>query len=270
MLNKWCGKVFVALLLQTLVACDDTTTTLPEVVSPGAAAKPVWPVNTLVHCEDLNIRQVIDAAIPVLHPQVWLVMGSSSAAGAGASRYGKSWAGRLTADVALTAAKLVNIAGGGYSSYQALSADCDVSHLRPVTDPQRNVDKAIELLADIVIISFPSNDAALGFSADETAVNILLMRARLAQHNIPVLVLSAQPRAIATNKQAQLRRFNQVMQPLMGPCFINVFDALAAADLRILPQFDSGDGVHLNDAGHDVVYQALLNRLNEGSCVAVP
>lgn len=109
--------------------------------------------------------------------------------------------------------ELLNIARGGYSSYQALSSDCEVDTKRPQPDPEHNVDRAIAAGADIVIVSFPSNDAALGYSAEEAAANILLLRAQLAQHNTPLLVLSAQPRALTAQKQAQLVKFNQLLQP---------------------------------------------------------
>lgn len=261
--------LFVVLLLSGVAACGGSQSEAEPVVEPVAGVPPVFPVNQLVMCSSFSRDGALAAAISIRYPARWLVLGSSSAAGAGASRYRHSWAGQLAAEVTDNGAELTNIARGGYTTYQALSSDCEVDATRPQPDPLHNIDRAIELGADIVIVSFPSNDAALGYSAEEAAANILLLRAQLAQHNTPLLVLSAQPRALTAQKQALLVKFNQLLQPLLGPCFVDVFSQLQATDLKLLPQYDSGDGVHLNDAGHTVVYQALVERLAEGSCVDI-
>jgi acyl-CoA thioesterase I len=260
----------VIILLSAIAACGGD--------KPGSAAEPgtglgqippVFPVNQLVSCSSFSRDGALAEAISIRYPAKWLVLGSSSAAGAGASRYRHSWAGQLAARVSDNGAELINIARGGYTTYQALSADCDVDVKRPQPDPEHNIDRAIALGADIVVVSFPSNDAALGYSAEEAAANIVLMRAQLAQRNTPLLVLSAQPRALTAQKQALLVKFNRLLQPLLGPCFVDVFSQLHATDLTILPQYDSGDGVHLNDAGHALVYQQLVQRLNDGSCINI-
>ena len=39
---------------------------------------------------------------------------------------------------------------------------------------------------------------------------------------------------------------------------VNIFDELAEADGTIKPMYDSGDGIHLNDAGHYYIYEEII------------
>lgn len=91
--------LFIGVLLAWVTACGGGESGTVVGVEPDTGAKPPRPVNKLVICEGLDSTDALAAGIAIRYPAVWLVMGSSSAAGAGASRYRHSWAGKLTADV---------------------------------------------------------------------------------------------------------------------------------------------------------------------------
>lgn len=199
----------------------------------------------------------------------WIVMGSSSAFGAGASTYSNSWAGKLSTLAAEYGAEVINLAKGGYSTYQAMSTRCTISNLRPQPDPDRNVDMAQLLSADLVIISFPTNDAALGYPAVETASNFLFIRSVLADKQIPLLVLGAQPRNMTSSKQSLLIELDSLLKPRIGRCFVELYPLLVDNAGNLAQRFDAGDGVHVNDDGHQVIFQqvkAALSRRDSSSC----
>jgi lysophospholipase L1-like esterase len=56
----------------------------------------------------------------------------------------------------------------------------------------------------------------------------------------------------------------------VAPCFVALREALAGADGKLAPQYDSGDGVHPNDAGHALIYNKVKGVLDAGECVRVP
>jgi acyl-CoA thioesterase I len=249
-----------------LTACggsDDKPQTAPIAVLPPM-------VNHYVSCDSFSVLP--DAMLPrrLSAPSDWVVLGSSTAAGAGASKPQLSWVELLRADTVAKDAQLHNIARGGYSSYQALSSRCTVDPLRKQPDPNHNIDRALTLAADMVLLNFSSNDAALGYTAVETAANILLLRQQLADKNVALLVLSAQPRNMAPDKQQQLLELNRLLQPVLQGCYVDVYAALTAPGGGLAPTYDFGDGVHLNDAGHQLVFTAVKAALQSGQCVQLP
>jgi lysophospholipase L1-like esterase len=42
-----------------------------------------------------------------------------------------------------------------------------------------------------------------------------------------------------------------------SPCFVDVFAPLANSSLGIESDYNAGDGIHLNDAGHQVIFEAV-------------
>ena len=53
-----------------------------------------------------------------------------------------------------------------------------------------------------------------------------------------------------------------------SPCYIDVFDALADDSLGIDADYGSGDGIHLNDAGHEVIFRIAQEIVRPYVCQA--
>lgn len=253
-----------------LLSCSgESTPTIPEPGQGSPAPEIPLPAllnNTMLNCGDWS-QYLTDfkPAYSLKRHKRWLVMGSSSAFGAGASTYSKSWAGLLTNVAEEYGAEVINIARGGYTTYHAMSTDCSVSSNRPQPDPAHNIDLALELGVDLVILSFPSNDAASGFSAEETTYNLLYMRARLAEEGIPMLVLGAQPRNMAISKQRLLTGLDALLKPRFSPCLVELYRFLVDDAGNLATQYNAGDGVHLTDAGHAIVFAELENIISTHS-----
>lgn len=237
-----------------------------NVVTPPA---PDYFANAQVSCGDYKNTLPVSLPWKLSRPSDWVVMGSSSAMGAGASSQAKSWVGLLkTSDIA-SGATVQNIAMGGHSTYHALSSQCVVSANRPKFSAEHNIDKALSLQPDLVLLSYPTNDAAGSLPVLETASNLMLLRWQLVQKNAAVLVLSSQPRNMDKDKQALLLELDKLLKPVVGACFVELHALLADSQGNLDARYDSGDGVHLSDTGHAVVYQAVLARLQSRQCVDI-
>lgn len=201
---------------------------------------------------------------------VWVVMGSSTAAGAGAST-GNGWAALLQGAYGSLGVQIVNIAKGGSVTYEGRSVTATVREAawRPKADPNANVDQALSRRPALLIVSYPTNDISKGYSADEVVNNVLEIRAHALAAGVPVLVTSTQPRDLPEAALAQLLAIDQGLAAAVGPCFVEVRQVLIGADGKLAPAFDSGDGLHLNDQGHQRIFSRLRQAIDSGLCVKV-
>lgn len=189
-----------------------------------------------------------------------VIMGSSSAAGAGAEGYEYSWAGLLSANSKVE--QVSNIAIGGLVSYQLLPVSFEVPAGREnyLPNANANVELAASLHPSLVVISLPSNDQTVGFSASEVQANFSHIANYLSGRDIPVLFVGLQPRSVQLT--ARLQADDAALGELFGECWLPVFDQLASESGTLAQKYDY-DGVHLNRDGHQVIYKTLVERLFE-------
>lgn len=209
---------------------------------------------------------VVIPAVAQIEAGTWVVMGSSTAAGAGAPT-GKGWAALLAVGYTGRGVQVANLAKGGTVTYEGLSANTAPVPNRPAPDPKINIDQALSRKPVLLILSYPANDTAKGYSADETVNNLLAIRSQALAAGVPVLVMSSQPRNLSDTKLAQLRAIDERMAAGVGGCFVDVRTPLSGADGRLPFSFDSGDGVHPNEAGHRVIATQVEVALNSERCV---
>lgn len=228
----------------------------------------------LAACSDSSDDQIEKSAVErqVLDVSVgdWVVMGSSSAAGAGASRYANSWAGQLTAQRNLLGYQLHNIAKGGATTFAALPEGHSLAYpegSNRSVDSTMNISAALNRKPSLVVISFPSNDAVVGYTASRSLANFIAMSDALRAEGSAVLVLDTQPRSDRNRNQVHLE-LSDKLREYFGPCFVPLYSELAQEE-ALNPDFDLGDGVHLNNAGHNLIFNALVQRLNGGDCVII-
>lgn len=240
-------RVALLLLLGALGACGGGSA--PSMQAPAPAPATVAPV-------------------PQVGAGTWVVMGSSTAAGSGAPQ-DKGWAALLQSAYGARGAQVANIARGGSVTYEGLGASAAPVAGRPAPDPAANIDQALARRPVLLIVSYPTNDTALGYSADETVNNLLAIRAQAQAAGVPVIVTSTQPRALSDAQLTQLRAIDQRLAAGIGACFVEVRAALAGADGRLAPGYDSGDGVHPNEAGHAVIAAQVTELIKKEQCVRI-
>lgn len=205
------------------------------------------------------------ATAPLISAGTWVVMGSSTAAGVRVTE-GKKWSDLLQANLSTQGVKIANIARGATYTYNGLSTNTPLVPNRPLPDPSINIDKALSLKPVVLMLAYPTNDTADGYSIDETVNNIASMRNTAIANGVQVLVLSTQPRNLTTAQLAQLQQIDTRLAASVGPCFVNVHQLLAGPDDHLALAYDSGDGIHPNDAGHRVIAEAILKTVNSSLC----
>jgi lysophospholipase L1-like esterase len=199
-----------------------------------------------------------------------MILGSSTAAGTGASLPAKSWAGQLAVWLEqYKNAQTRNLAVSGSLTSAALCADQrTTAAIRDKVGPIKGADLAIASGATHAILSFPSNDTMAGMSAQQTVNNLLEIRRCLTDAGVKVAVLSTLPRSGLSDGQRQtMTRIDQELRRALGRCFLDVHSMLAdTAGVEPARTLSAGDGVHFNDRGHAVIYSAVRRFLESGEC----
>ncbi|MDX1352835.1 MAG: SGNH/GDSL hydrolase family protein [Thiomicrorhabdus sp.] len=193
----------------------------------------------------------------------WVVVGSSTAVGAGASSYEYSVMGLLSAELAKSSISLVNIAQGGLVSYQVLPDECvlPASRLSFSIVNGANLSAALEYRPELIIVSLPSNDMAVGFSDTEILNNFEQMHRYSIATGIPILFLGFQPRAYEDERWRRVEQLNAVLAERYDECWVDVLSLLSGQNGMLDAEFNY-DGVHLNNSGHKILYDAILNYID--------
>ena len=198
---------------------------------------------------------------PKVTPTI-VIMGSSSAAGGGANPIDSAWAYRLQATVNQTStkAKFINLAYGGYTTYEA-QATGSVTASRPAPDTARNITKALSYHPTLVLVSYPSNDIASNFTDTEILNNYAKLTHLLDSAKVQYIIFSTQPRDFPdATQRMRLKTINDKIIAAYTYRVNNFLDQLSTSTYSIKPQYEAGDGIHINNAGHAVILNATLQQ----------
>ena len=189
-----------------------------------------------------------------------VILGSSTAAGVGANPIDSAWAYRVQATVNQNGIKanFVNLAFGGYTTYQAMPNGDNVSG-RPAPDTARNITKALSYHPALVIIDFPSNDIAANYTDQEIVNNYNRMTQMLDSAKVQYIIFSTQPRDFTDpNQRIRLKTLNDTVKSVYTYHVNDFLDQLSTSTYSIKLQYEFGDGIHVNNAGHAVIYNATM------------
>lgn len=203
------------------------------------------------------------AARPVLAKTANLtivVLGSSTAAGAGANPLSMSWAGRFDSYLRLLdpSNRVVNLGAGGFTTYNLLPTGTIPPPGRPWPDTQRNISTAVSLHADAIIVNIPTNDTASGFSKGEQQTNYRIIAKTAQDAGIPLWFSTTQPRNLPQEQRDALKAMCDWILATYGQRAIDFWTDVAAPDGSIVSALGYGDGVHLNNAGHAILFARVL------------
>lgn len=193
-----------------------------------------------------------------------VIIGSSTAEGAKASCRDSSWVGRLDKYLKSIHHKneVINLAKSGYTTYHLISKSIK-REKRPDSDTIRNIDFAISLNPTCIIINLPSNDAAYNYTNEEQILNFKHMVQKIKENSIKVYVCSAQPRNFKQYEKRQKQlELNQLLKKEFPYLFIDFWDGFAYSNGFINEKLNSGDGIHLNDLGHRMLYERVRKALD--------
>ncbi|MBN8673126.1 MAG: T9SS type A sorting domain-containing protein [Chitinophagales bacterium] len=197
-----------------------------------------------------------------------VIMGSSTAAGQGASSPATSWVGRLqthfrqnTSDGLDTT--VTSIAFSGQTTYHQMPTGF-VSPIpgRPAPDPNSNVTRALSFSPDVIIINLPTNDIANGYTKKECMDNFRLMYQAITAANVRCYITTSQPRSLTTALRDSLRTLADSVRNNFALRSIDFWTDLVTTDglNNIKPEVSVGDGIHINDLGHNYVFIRTRDR----------
>jgi lysophospholipase L1-like esterase len=213
--------------------------------------------------DDVDAIDFVAGAIVDPYPDQFrvVVLGSSTAVGSGASAPAKAWVRLLDTWLSTVTAdhEVINLAKSG-----ATTVKIRPDGSTPLPDPNRNIDRALEQYPDVILINLPSNNVFAGISVATTMTHYREIVAAATQRGVPVLVTTTQPRNFTDSAQRQqLQDEANAIRAEFGAAVIDTYDELTdfANDLRIKAAYDSGDGTHLNDAGHNYLFETARDKV---------
>lgn len=189
------------------------------------------------------------------------ILGSSTAEGVGASSKEKSWVGLLNAHYKGNLEIIdttFNLAKGGKNPYYSMPTGYIPPSNRPSPNTDSNITRLINLGADVIIVSFVSNQYDV-FTTEEIKNTLFTIKNAANDAGIDCFVTTTQPRSSfnSTNRE-KLRKLKDSIIDWFGGKAIDFFTLVAAGDNKILAQYDFGDDIHLNDAGHELLYDQVI------------
>jgi lysophospholipase L1-like esterase len=200
-----------------------------------------------------------------------VVLGSSTAAGSGASNADSAWVNRFRNNLSQSNTRftVTNLAKGGYTTYHILPNGTTIPpHITIEPDTARNITKALALNPYAVIINMPSNDASNNFPTKDQLANFHLIHDAAINVGARVWICTPQPRNFSNPAQVQIQRdVTDSIVAQFSPYTIDFWNGMADVSGFILSQYDSGDGIHLNDAGHRELFRRVWeSRIDTPGC----
>jgi lysophospholipase L1-like esterase len=194
-------------------------------------------------------------------PVTIVVLGSSTAAGTGPKDIDSTWVNRYVvyAEGLGSKNRIINLAKGGYTTYHMMPSDHVPPDGRPKPDLCRSITMALHLDPSAVIINLPSNDASYGYTVEEQLTNYNRILDYARRKNVPIWITTTQPRNLSTEGRENLMAMRDSTFSRFGAKAIDFWSGLAMEDGSIDPAFDSGDGVHLNDGAHRILFQRVVD-----------
>ncbi|MCB1317814.1 MAG: SGNH/GDSL hydrolase family protein, partial [Leptospiraceae bacterium] len=124
---------------------------------------------------------------------VIVVLGSSTAAGTGPSSPDSAWVNRFRKTVQEhdSTAYVVNLAVGGFTTYNVMPTGFVPPANRPSPNPNNNITKALSYHPTAIVINLPSNDAANNYTVAEQLANYDTLLAQVPA-DIPVWITTTQ------------------------------------------------------------------------------
>lgn len=193
--------------------------------------------------------------------RIIVVLGSSTAAGTGPTSPDSAWVNRYRKYILALAptAKVINLAIGGYTTYDIMPTGSTPPSGRPTPKPNNNITYAMTYKPSAMIINLPSNDAAQNIPIAEQLANYDVILAHAKQ--VPVWITTPQPRNFASQSQRNLLIFmRDSTYARFGERTIDFWTGIAKGDGTINPLYNSGDGVHINNAGHRIFFQRVVDK----------
>jgi acyl-CoA thioesterase-1 len=215
-----------------------------------------------------KIDTVVKVNVPIVIPptpkdtstKVVVILGSSTAAGYGASRYDSCWVARLNKQLLKDSVKIkvVNLSVPGYVTYHILPTGLISPAGRPQPDLARNLTQALTFKPLLIIINMPTNDISNSYTNNEIIGNYAQIVQGMEEKKVEYIITGTQPRNFPDIQMRQrLKELNNLLKPIYTNHYCDYLEKLSSSTYTIMDDYSAGDGTHLNDKGHKVVFEAI-------------
>lgn len=254
----------------TTTTSSSTTTTSTTTSSTTTTTTTLIPEKLTLSAIDngntFNLKWTNNRSALTNNP-LFIGIGSSTLEGIyGASSYNTSYAG-------LFQQQLTNIATGIPVFANNALGGTNISQALPVgtasgINENRSITLALSANPSGIILGFASNEPTAGITPTQWKDYVVQFFNLAKQRNIPLFVVSPLPRTQynSTQQQQLVDARNLIKSSIPDYAFIDMLDLLrdtsSANPATINPIYDSGDGIHVNDAGHNLIYTNLWNKVN--------
>ena len=192
---------------------------------------------------------------------VIVVLGSSTAAGTGPKPIDSAWVWRFTACAHRQNpnVRIINLAVGGYTTYDIMPSGFTPPAGRPAPKKAHNITKALTYHPDVLIINLPSNDAANGYPVREQLANYAVITAQITDPKTQLFVSTTQPRNFTTPAQLRIQMdMRDSTYRRFGAHTMDFWTGFANPDGSLKAEYDCGDGIHMNNAGHRILFERAM------------
>lgn len=196
----------------------------------------------------------INAAIRVV------VLGSSTAYGYKLPDPTTSWVNRYKAYLQSLnpSNEVINLAVGGYTTYEIMPSDYTPAAGRPSPDVTHNITKALKYNPQAIIINMPTNDVANGYTISEQINNYNKIIAVAQKANIPVWITTSQPRNLAYSYRLKLMEVRDSINSIYKDHALDFWTTIALDNGQVNPIYDLGDGTHVDAVAHQILYERVV------------
>ena len=193
-----------------------------------------------------------------------LVLGSSTSACWGPSIPANCYLNRLINHYTLNGQPVVidNRAAGGFNVYKSMPLTYKPPVDRDLPLPYYSITDALATNPDVILVNYPSNNFDI-YSIAEVLFCFRTIKEEANKAGKPLFVTTTQPRtSFDPAGREKLRILKDSILLQFGAAAIDFYTGLADAQtLGIATPYQvPGDPVHLNDEGHNVLFQRVLAR----------
>lgn len=266
-------KLSLLLITITFFGCKEQLFDNPEQLTPSVEVSAPAPVTNTVPIvkwyEDIS-----DVVMPIsdkkpIDPSfkrgnttpTIVILGSSSAAGKGASTKSKSWVELMKAQLKKDnkVVNVVNLSEGGFTTYHVMPNGNKVAN-RPAPNTSKNITKALSYKPFLIIVNLPTNDIDKKYTDKEILNNYSKLRSIALKENVNYIVTGTQPRNFSEkSKRTRLLELNERMVAMDPAHVVDLLKKLSLQDFKIKPAYAFSDGIHPNDKGHAVINGYVFN-----------
>ena len=191
-----------------------------------------------------------------------VVLGSSTAAGVGPTSPDSAWVNRFRNYVLDldSSFRVINLAVGGYTTYHIMPTGFVPPSGRPTPSINNNITFALTYNPVAILINMPSNDAANNYPINEQILNYDSLSSILNLNNIKFWISTTQPRNFSNQSQINLLfTMRDSTFSRYGEHAIDFWTDIAQSNGWINSIYNSGDGIHLNNAAHRILFERMRN-----------